>query len=227
MVRFSAVKGSPIARAFKIIGNNIIAEAGYSGIYLSTDNGLTWAQINNGIAKTEVIDLASKGNNIFASTYNGGFRSTNNGLSWAQLPFGSLPGYITDISFSGKKIYAITQRDGLYLSTNDGIDWSNIGLSGKGISSLTVKENTIIAGAWVGVYLSTDNGINWTYVTNGWPHDPYDPSYQITRLALYKDNLLPALMVRLSFVQPITEQIGNSLAMASILIVQPHQIERQ
>ena len=68
----------------------------------------------------------------------------------------------------GTHIFAGTSH-GVYLSTNDGTNWSaaNKGLV-TGISCLVMIGNNLFASdGMTGVYRSTDNGANWTAVNNG------------------------------------------------------------
>ena len=62
--------------------NNIFAGTLDGGIYLSTNNGSSWAEINNGLISQSVVSLqvSSDGSNLFAGTNgNGVYLSTNNG----------------------------------------------------------------------------------------------------------------------------------------------------
>jgi hypothetical protein len=69
---------------------------------------------------------------------------------------------------NGNNIFAGTSSNGVYLSTNNGINWSFRGLSGKDIISLCVSGNNLFAGmSDSGVYLSTDNGLSWLNKNQG------------------------------------------------------------
>jgi photosystem II stability/assembly factor-like uncharacterized protein len=70
-----------------------------SGIFLSTDNGNNWKEVNNGFPKTtSVISLASNSqNHIFAGTMNGILRTTNLGQSWEPINNGINSKYIYSI----------------------------------------------------------------------------------------------------------------------------------
>jgi hypothetical protein len=65
--------------------------------------------------------------------------------------------------------------DGIFLSTNNGINWNavNTGLTDLNIFELVVSGKNIFAGTWLGgVFLSTDNGTSWVSVNTGWPNTP-------------------------------------------------------
>jgi len=68
---------------------------------------------------------------------------------------------------NGNNIFAGTYY-GVFLSTNNGNNWTQAGLSANSIMSLAISGNNIIAGVedypvgLGGVYISTNNGTNWS-----------------------------------------------------------------
>jgi len=78
--------------------------------------------------------------------------------------------YIYSLTNNGNNIFAgsyhyISPYSGVYLSTNNGSNWTQAGLINLNVWSLTVKGNNIFAGTQGnggGLYLSTDNGSSWT-----------------------------------------------------------------
>ena len=90
---------------------------------------------------------------------------TENCMSqWIQCSSGLEAGTVHALAVSGNNIFAGTQGLGIYLSTNNGQNWTHTALNNKNISSLAVSGNYIFAGIWnsSGVYLSTNNGTTWT-----------------------------------------------------------------
>ncbi len=187
-----------------IIGTNILVGGDYSydtgsyynGIYLSSNNGLSWNAVKNGMPDSiGVYSLAISGTNLFAGTCGKGiFLSTNNGISWVAfrdngLPSDSLwnesyPYYtISLLVINGKDIFAGTYGEGaeglkglLYLFTDNGANWSDANnglLNVKGINSLAISGKNIFLGTWGGggIFLSTDNGTNWSAINNGLPYN--------------------------------------------------------
>jgi hypothetical protein len=69
---------------------------------------------------------------------------------------------VNSIIISSSNIFAGT-NDGIYLSTNNGLNWNQTGLDNYTINSLRLSGSYIFAGTtnW-GFYLSTNNGLNWT-----------------------------------------------------------------
>lgn len=85
-------------------------------------------------------------------------------------PMGLMVGYINCFVVSGNNIFAGTDGGGVFLSTDNGSNWSavNDGLTSQDVWSLAVSGTNIFAGTHNGgVFLSTDNGSNWSAVNNG------------------------------------------------------------
>src|SRR5512140_3141624 len=63
-----------------VCGSNFVAGTDGAGVFRSSDEGLTWATVNSGLADLVVKSLAVSGTNLFAGTSTGGvFRSDDNG----------------------------------------------------------------------------------------------------------------------------------------------------
>ena len=63
-------------------GGDIFAGTKGGGVILSTDNGVKWKAMNNGLPESIVYSLANCDNVIFAGTIAGVYISTNNGANW-------------------------------------------------------------------------------------------------------------------------------------------------
>ena len=160
---------------FSINGTDIFAGTYQGGVFLSTNYGTNWDQINNGITDSVIRSLANNGSNIFAGSSNNGlFLSTNNGTNWKTLSNGLSGDYIIySLAVKGTDVFAGTWGNGIQLSTNNGLSWITInnGLTEKFISALALSENNIFAGTSdSGVFLSTNYGANWTKADNGLPN---------------------------------------------------------
>src|SRR5664280_2625467 len=82
------ISNSGYVNSLTVSGNNIFAGTD-NGVYLSTNSGASWAQVNNGLPLYKPIySLDVIGNNIFAGTFGGIYLSTNNGTNWAQADSG-------------------------------------------------------------------------------------------------------------------------------------------
>src|ERR1035437_3699340 len=75
-------------RCFAVSGTNLFAGTDV-GVFLSTNNGTSWAAVNTGLTFSDIFALAVSGTNLFAGTRDGGiYLSQNNGTSWAAINTG-------------------------------------------------------------------------------------------------------------------------------------------
>jgi hypothetical protein len=167
--------------SFTINGNNIFAGTNTYGVYLSTNDGTSWAQTS--LNNKEIRALAISGNNILAGCYyyQGVFLSTNNGITWTQTALNNQS--VISFATSGNNIFAGTFGNGVYRSTNNGQIWTQTGLNNQFILSLAISGNRIFAGCSnsQGVFLSVDNGLGWT------PIGPINKS--VSSLAINGNNI--------------------------------------
>lgn len=154
-----------------LIKNGINIYAGTtSGVYISGDNGINWNLSNTGMVNPRISSLANSTNYIFASSDMMGsgkvYRSLNNGINWEV----SLNNVLTNtLLVSGANIFAGSGGAGIYLSTNEGNNWTTIneGLSNLIVYALTSIGSNIFAGTNGGVFKSTNNGANWILSNSG------------------------------------------------------------
>jgi hypothetical protein len=147
-------------------GNIYAATLGF-GIFKSTNGGLTWTAINNGLTNliTSSLTLGTS-NTLFASTFLCGvFKSIDGGATWTHTSLNynfvqTLATTSTGIIFAG------TYGDGLYKSTDNGSTWTKCanGMTASFIYSITIDpSDKIFVSSWAnGVFMSTDGGNTWT-----------------------------------------------------------------
>ena len=148
-----------------------------SGIYLTTNNGLSWIPKNNGLPLPlrPIYSIASNVAYMFigvGSTSEGIYRSSNNGNNWEFCCLYGQPFPI--LSIKDANIYVGT-GSGAWVSTNNGTIWNELmGLHNLSIGSFSSIGNNLFActgfGFSNGVLLSTNNGSNWVWVNNGLPN---------------------------------------------------------
>lgn len=135
---------------------NVYAGALNGGVFLSTNNGIQWTEVNTGITEPYVYSLTFCDSNIFAGTFGGHiFRSTNNGGNWTGVNTG-LPGApIRSLAVNGSNIFAGSE-DGVFLSTDMGAYWTavNTGLADYGliIYTFAISDSNIFTGTADGVW---------------------------------------------------------------------------
>ena len=123
-----------------IMGSNIIVidkEYG-GGVFLSSDNGLTWNPISPPDTSSYLFQsLLANGTDLFAGTLiHGIYKTLDNGTSWNLL--GMTGYYINCFAVSGSHIFVGTDNSGIFASDDNGATWHavNIGLVSYDILSI-------------------------------------------------------------------------------------------
>ncbi len=139
-------------------GSNIYATT-TGGVLRSTDGGANFAPVNAGTTITGSFAIAARGANVYfgaiANNVPRVFFSTNNGESFTPSQSSPRP---TAFAFSGNTVFAAAGAGGVSFSTN-GINWTpvNAGLTGRIVTALAVKGETILAGTnGYGVFAATN-----------------------------------------------------------------------
>ena len=158
--------------------NTLFAGTNGNGVFISTNNGIDWAQVNTGLNNYYIKALAISGRNIFAGTGIGIYRSTNNGSSWILLKTTDSAVESFAIEHSGieqTNLFALTSLS-IYSSTNNGDDWTQldkpggwgltlaVGTNNQGDSSLYLGVGYEADGSGK-IYRSNDDGINWSLIS--------------------------------------------------------------
>jgi hypothetical protein len=81
---------------------------------------------------------------------------------------------VVSFATSGNNLFAGTINYGIFVSSNNGTNWTQTSLNNRTILSLAVSVSNIFAGTFAnGVYLSTNNGASWTQTSLGTGKDIY------------------------------------------------------
>lgn len=158
--------------------NRITAYSEPDGLFLSTDDGLTWTAINEGLEKypnensiPHINSVSYCGNKMFVTTsFFGFYYSTNNGNNWNLYNDSSssdFSAYPSIINVSDKMIFG---GDGIIRISYDCGDTWHLASSGhllRQFSGFSVNNNKIYAGTLYGMlHLSTDGGASWDTIAN-------------------------------------------------------------
>ncbi|NTW44778.1 MAG: T9SS type A sorting domain-containing protein [Anaerolineaceae bacterium] len=171
-------------------GTNLFAAAQLNdnpntwGVLRSTNNGDTWAIVNNGLPNTPYwsLSIGDDGTVFLGSGWGRGmFVSTDSGEHWTEanvgLPYDSIqheyPPISTLFKWGTNMLAAV--YPGVFLSSNRGVNWVQIGQFGESerVSSFTSRGEILFAGSIFGmyeggnVYRTTDGGMNWTEKQSG------------------------------------------------------------
>jgi hypothetical protein len=149
------------------------------GVYRSSDQGISWTQVNTGMqAFPSAQCFALKENNLFVGTSDSGiYRSTNYGSNWQRVSNG----------LQNQNVYALAAIDTVllasvpgftsfmvYRSTNNGVSWQLINYDQRPpISQFAVSGSNVFGVVYnAGVFISTDLGVTWNPVNDGLPQSP-------------------------------------------------------
>ncbi len=127
------------------------------GIYLSSDRGLNWRAMNNGLIEKSIYSISTVNNYVIAKARAGvTFFSNDTGSSWSlATPAGDRFKLIelNDILYAGSEFE-------VYFSTNKGKTWETVRTL-PGATDFILNGATIIAGNPFGIYKSI-NTFQWT-----------------------------------------------------------------
>lgn len=140
------------------------------GAFISTNRGLSWKKINDGLKATVVGSLSLKGTNLFAAT-GGVFLKSSGDMNWTSIT-GTLLGINCLISDSANLFAG--GAFGVYLSIDDGNNWLKInsGLPANTfVNVFLVKGKKLFTGVNGGVFISTDKGTTWDSACTGLPQN--------------------------------------------------------
>ncbi|TAK66490.1 MAG: T9SS type A sorting domain-containing protein [Bacteroidetes bacterium] len=137
----------------------------------STDSGGTWDDCAQGITRFTFHCLTvDTSGYIYVGCDTGVFRSVNNGMNWTEVSSG-LPNYaVTALAVdANNKLFAATAGGGVYLSSDNGNNWSQTGWLAMYAYSLAISPNgTVFAGLKNGgAYRTTDYGQTWERIAYG------------------------------------------------------------
>jgi hypothetical protein len=149
-------------------GDTIIAGTYGNGVYISKNNGSSWAKMDSGLTNLYVMSLAINGDTLFAGTNNGVFLFKKDSSSWVAVDSGfPINAYVVSLIKSGNNIFAGCDPGGVYLSSNNGSSWNATSLT-YGVNTLATSGSNIFALTDnEGVFSSSNNGNSWTAVNKG------------------------------------------------------------
>ncbi len=157
-------------------GNVFVAS--WTGIFKSTDNGVSWAFKNNGLQIGDIYKLFIdyEGNIYLCGSANfpgyGLYKSTDGGENW--LGFADTLNRNPNNNFEdvtiipnelGGIIY-VSNEHGVYRSTDNGVSWQSTNYLNPCARNIGINKNGYMffgnqCASWFGIYRSTDLGMNW------------------------------------------------------------------
>ena len=214
---------------------------GGSGVYKSTNGGSTWNLRNNGLNQTDVRtltidpvtpDTLYAGVNFCCVTGSHIYRTTDHAESWAPVasapplapssiaidPLNHLTIYVADAITTGA----------FYKSSDGGLTWGNLGLTGSAARSVAVSPLTaglVYASMDQALFRSVDGGSNWTQIpslTGTIVFDPVNASTVYLLTSAFSFNPLGLLKSTNNGQTFIQVNNGLNTPQAVVLAINPH-----
>lgn len=142
------------------------------GIFMSTNKGINWSQVNNGITNDSVLCLMFHEDTLYAGTSGGGiFCSTNKGEHWAERNEGLGDLTVTSFAQIGHDLFAATKTGGLFESDDHGLSWRGIDttLTGSHTLSFVASDSLLFTGTTNGVFMLRKYLSTWSVTSCGLP----------------------------------------------------------
>jgi hypothetical protein len=140
------------------------------GIYMSSDNGVTWTQKNNGLGgDTCVFMIQLMANGVMVALTSNGvsykvYRSADYGNNWTFIQ--TVGGYMGGVTVRSPTEAYMTAIPNVYKSINNGLTWSIISTPTFPISEIIILSSGIFYGTiYNSIMSSSDNGVTWIPVT--------------------------------------------------------------
>ncbi len=160
---------SGIVNAFTANGNDLFV-ATVTGIFRSTDDGLSWQATDSGLGNTGCGALVSFGTKVLTATNSGLYQSTDDGIDWILVDTSLTKRTVVyTLGVSGMNLFA-GGSNGIFHSTDNGTTWiaADSGLFGiDGVYSFAAQGPDLYLGGYGGIFLTTNNGSSWAAVDTG------------------------------------------------------------
>ena len=163
--------------------DKIFAAVFGQGMFVSSDEGITWDSIQNGLGGyTEtgngryIYDIEKLGDRIFIAGGNGLWYSDDEGENWQRSDAFTDGSYLMEMAVMNNKLYVGTDYTGVFVSEDAGESWSEISNGSiNGVRSFKViKDEYLHVGTLSGKVLLYEGNSNWSEV-----NDSYTPGTHI------------------------------------------------
>jgi hypothetical protein len=166
-------------KALKVSPANGSLFASVVGMSRSTDSGVTWEPINNGISTRDVVsseikNIAIKSDGTIFIGYATNwpttfiYRSTNNGDSWTLAQSGIQGSEILGLTVDDSDyVYASSDWQGVYKSTDNGDSWFSIGNPSQGGKLALNSIGDLFLASWgAGLWKLPASDTTWVNLTS-------------------------------------------------------------
>lgn len=144
-----------------------------NGIYSTPDGGTNWLQKNNGLANLNINDMVTDNTGMMYAGSNSLviFTSADTAKNWSPHSMVDMGIAISSLAVSGSYIIAGQINDGVFISNNQGVTWTEPALCCASVLSVCVSASgKAFAGTnAVKVHAAVSPFNNWTQQSNGLP----------------------------------------------------------
>lgn len=121
-------------------GGTVFAGTVGGGLFKCTD-GKSWLKLTGGYSF--VWSLNSTSSVVFSGTYGDGlYKSVDGGTTFTKVTSLNIS-FVYSISVDlGGKIYVSSLTNGVYVSSDNGLTWTSLGMSGNGVSAMMVNQTS-------------------------------------------------------------------------------------
>jgi photosystem II stability/assembly factor-like uncharacterized protein len=163
-----------------VSGNNFVAAVQAnnpnfsSGIYYSTNEGLSWVPSNLGFGSVFAVGSNGLGECLTVvstvANQNGLYRSTNDGVNWVQNIYYFNNPDVERITGNGQN-WMMSTLFTTFRSNNDGYDWgtSQAGNCGAIFTYTQMGNNIVFGGNCSGMFMKTSWDASWQDIGTGFP----------------------------------------------------------
>ncbi len=146
-----------------------------AGVYISTNNGVSWTLFSNGIIDRRIVSVEydSVTGAYFAASPTAIYKSVDSGISWSAYNTGLIAGDYTKVALGGDGYFCTSRQNGVAFRSPISATWNykNIGIS------LNTTEDMLISGgdiyvpdlANTGVHKFIPSTSSWARLNNNLP----------------------------------------------------------
>ncbi len=152
----------------KIEGSHVYA-ATFGGVYVSSNAGAKWQQVNLGLSSAVVQTICVSGDKMYAGTIYGLDVCGVNEYTWKSSSAGISETAVSALVPVGKRLI-IGSTKGVLLTEDDGAQWVHARRTDYGGMNfnenvnrfVTAKNGTLYAATYSGLFFSNDGGYRWS-----------------------------------------------------------------
>ena len=141
------------------------------GFFRSTDEGVHWNKLHNGLTNKNIFSLRGYNSYLFAATFDGIYKFSEVYLNWTKQSRGMNNSWITSLSEVSNKLLIGTYGSGIFTGDSTGFMNINLGDDFWFIVDMIVSDNIIYVianstypGGYTRLYISFNSGNTWTKV---------------------------------------------------------------